>query len=220
MSEQEIVIFLGPPGSGKGTQAEMLKKEAHLAHISTGEMIRSYLKDNPDTPLAKEMRTYIEKGALVPDQIVVEILKDRLKKPDAQKGILLDGFPRTIPQAEALDQLIGPKGKLLVINFAIPDQQVIERLSGRLTCSSCGAIYHEKSSPPKAAGVCDLCGGQVTQRKDDLLETIMNRLAVYKKETRPLIQYYQQKGVLKTVNADQSKQTIENEVRTIYLDSV
>ena len=216
MSEQEIVIFLGPPGSGKGTQAETLTKEASLAHISTGDLIRGFLRENPDNPLAKEMRSYTDKGALVPDKIIVELLGKRLRQPDAQKGILLDGFPRTVPQAEALDTLLGNQAKILVINFEIPDEKVIERLSGRLTCSKCQAIYHQKTNPPLAPNVCDVCQGEVIQRKDDTLETIKNRLEVYKKETHPLIQYYRQKGVLRSVNADQKKEVIEDQVRSIF----
>lgn len=214
----DVVIFLGPPGSGKGTQAENLRKEFSLDHISTGDMIRGYLRENPGSPLAIEMKGYTEKGELVPDKIIVGILQERLQKNGPDKGVLLDGFPRTVPQAEALDKLLNGQ-KILVINFDIADQKVIERLSGRLTCSNCQTIYNQKTNPPKQEGVCDVCGGKVIQRKDDQLDTIMNRLEVYKKETQPLIQYYQKKGVLKTINADQDKTVIEKQVTQSYKDA-
>ena len=143
-------------------------------------------------------------------------MSERLKKNGPEKGVLLDGFPRTVPQAEALDKLLRPGEKLLVINFDIDDEQVIERLSGRLTCSQCQTIYNQKTNPPKQENVCDVCGGKLIQREDDKVDIIKNRLEGYKKDTKPLIQFYQNKGVLKTINADQDKQIIEKQVTQLY----
>lgn len=203
MSKHLNLIIMGPPGAGKGTQADMIAKKYKIPHISTGDMFRSVLKDNEDE-LAKEVRQYVERGELVPDEIVLRMVRARLKEVDAQNGFILDGFPRTLKQAEALDNLLDEidKGIDLAIYLETSFDIILERLSGRRVCLHCGANYHIKYSPPKEEGICDRCGGELYQREDDREETIRRRLKVYMEQTEGIIEYYEKKGLLFKVSGD------------------
>ncbi len=194
------LVLLGPPGSGKGTQAQKLVERYQIPQISTGDLFRSAVKN--ETELGKKAKEYMERGELVPDEIVVGMVEERLKEDDCQKGFILDGFPRTIAQAQALDKLLEKKGEKLdaVIEISVPDEEVIKRLSGRRTCSKCGAMYHIEFNPPKVEGKCDKCGGDLYQRDDDKEEVIKSRLKVYHSQTAPLVEYYEKKGLLKKIN--------------------
>ena len=195
------IVILGAPGSGKGTAAKILAKRTGLPHISTGDMFREQIKRG--TELGKLADSYISKGQLVPDEVTIDIVKDRLNWEDAKNGVILDGFPRTAPQAEALDEILKEQGKEVTIvpELVIPDQIIIERILNRATCSNkeCGAIYNTKFKPPKVAGICDICGSALITRNDDNEETIKNRLDVYRKNSKDLIEFYKEKGVLKTI---------------------
>jgi adenylate kinase len=193
------IVLFGPPGSGKGTQAKMLAERYGIPHISTGDILRENLKN--ETKLGLEAKAYMEKGELVPDEILIGIIKERLSQPDCDSGFLLDGYPRTLPQAEALRAILRELVKELdlVLNIDVPDAELIKRLSGRRMCS-CGASYHLVFNPPKRAGVCDRCGHELYQRADDREEAIVNRLEVYKRQTQPLIAYYTRAGLMATVN--------------------
>ena len=201
------IIMLGPPGAGKGTQAKMLVEKLGIPQISTGDMLRAAVKEG--TPMGLKAKEYMDGGKLVPDEVVIGIMKDRLGADDCAKGFILDGFPRTIPQAEALDKVLAEMGKKIeyVVNVAVPESELLDRLTGRRTCKKCGAMYHVKFNPPKQEGVCDKCGGELYQRDDDKEETILNRLKVYNDQTAPLIEYYERQGVL--VNIDGSKEIKE-----------
>ncbi len=190
------LIMLGPPGAGKGTQAKMLVDKLGIPQISTGDMLRAAVAEG--TELGKKAKEYMDKGQLVPDEVVIGIVKERLAKPDCEKGFILDGFPRTVPQAEALDGILEEMGRKIdyVINIVVPDEEILKRLTGRRTCKKCGAMYHVVYNPPKKEGVCDKCGGELYQRDDDKEETIKNRLKVYADQTAPLVEYYRGKGVL------------------------
>jgi len=202
-------VFLGPPGAGKGTMAKVLSKRNTLAHISTGDLLRADIQAK--TALGKEAGAYMEKGELVPDPLVIEMVKERLQEKDARQGFILDGFPRTEPQARALKEMLAIlKIKLdRVINFDTSDETIIARLSGRRICSKCGEIYHVKNIPPKVSGVCDLCKSALIQRKDDAEDTVRNRLVVYRKQTSPLIDFYQKEGLLKDIPADKDAKELE-----------
>lgn len=197
------VIFLGSPGAGKGTQAAVLKDRYGFAHLSTGDILRENVKDG--TPLGKTARQYMDTGRLVPDDVIIAMMEERLRKPDCGRGFILDGFPRTVPQAEALDRLLVKMGITLdgVILFEIPRQLVIDRLTGRRVCGSCGEIYNVNYKSPKVPGICDRCGGELFQRDDDREEVVVKRLEVYEKQTAPLIRYYEEKGQLVRVDAGQ-----------------
>jgi len=186
--------MFGPPGSGKGTYASRLFAILKLPHISTGDLIRQEIKDRTET--GRQIEAYTKRGELVPDDIVIGLLKRRISQPDCTAGYILDGFPRTIPQAEALENITKIK---VVINLDVPDEVMIERLSTRLTCKSCGAIYNKRFLKPKAEGVCDNCGGQLYTRDDDKPEVIQERLNTYRKQTQPLIDYYKRKGLIENV---------------------
>ncbi|MVB12616.1 adenylate kinase [Caprobacter fermentans] len=188
-------IFLGAPGAGKGTQAEVLSREKGIPTISTGNIIRSALKSG--TEMGLRAKAYTESGKLVPDEIVIGIIRERLAEPDCKNGFILDGFPRTIPQAEALDNM----GIVIdrVIDIEVSEQTILARLSGRRVCENCGASYHVVNKKPKVEGVCDLCGGTLVQRKDDQPETIQARLKVYHEQTEPLKAYYEKQGKLRVV---------------------
>jgi len=189
------IVLLGPPGSGKGTYASRLTAGLGVPHISTGDMVREEIKS--ETELGKRIRGYSDRGELVPDEIITRLLKDRLSKPDCKKGFILDGYPRTTRQAEALNQISEID---VVVNLNVPDEIIIQRLSNRLTCRRCGAIYNRLTLKPKVEGVCDECGGELYQREDDKPEVIQERLNVYRKNTEPLIEYYAGKGLLRDVH--------------------
>jgi adenylate kinase len=199
-----ILILLGPPGAGKGTQAALVSQQAGVAHVATGDLFRENIRN--ETELGKQAKTFVDRGALVPDELTVRMLLDRLDRPDTQKGVLLDGFPRTVDQARALDGALKGRGqavdKVLYIN--VGEEEVIARLGGRWTCRQCGAVYHQVFSPPKTPGRCDKCGGELYQRDDDKPETVRNRLSVYTQQTAPLVDYYRQAGKLLEVNGEQN----------------
>lgn len=196
-----IIILLGPPGCGKGTQAQKIMDIMHLPQISTGDMLRRALKEG--TELGLKAKKFMESGQLVPDSLVISIMKERIKGGDCEKGFILDGFPRSIPQAEALDLMLNEIAKKIdfAINFDVPEDELILRISGRRSCPDCGAMYHIKFSPPKKEGICDRCGGKLFQRADDNEETVKNRLKVYNDQTAPLISYYDKKHILRNIFA-------------------
>jgi len=197
------LILLGPPGAGKGTQAKMVAQKYSLSHISTGDMFRETAASASE--LGNKLQSFMSQGKLVPDDVVIEVVKTRLAKPDCVKGFLLDGFPRTVKQAEELDKLLAEKNRKIsiVLNIDLNDSEIVKRLSSRRVCIGCGASYNLVTQSPKAADVCDQCLGKVVQRTDDNAETVMNRLNVYHEQTSPLIDYYSRAGVLK--KADGSK---------------
>lgn len=194
------LIMLGAPGAGKGTQAKRIAEKYNIPHISTGDIFRANIKNQ--TELGLKAKEYMDKGLLVPDELVVDIVADRLLQDDCKEGFILDGFPRTIPQAESLDKaLLSMNTKMdYAINIAVPDENIIRRMSGRRACLKCGATYHIKYSAPKTENVCDTCQGELVIRDDDQPETVQKRLSVYHKQTRPLIDYYQGKDILITVD--------------------
>lgn len=189
-------VLLGPPGAGKGTQAVRLVEKYEIPHISTGDIFRKNIKEG--TELGKKAQEYMNAGALVPDELVVDLVKDRLQQDDCKNGFLLDGFPRTIFQAEKLDEFLSESNLKMdiVINLKVEKEALIKRLTGRRVCKDCGASYHIVNLPPKKEGVCDICGGELIQRKDDNIETVENRINVYKEQTAPLIGYYKEAGSL------------------------
>lgn len=192
-----VLILLGPPGSGKGTQAVRLSKELNVPHISTGDLFRENISKN--TALGQKAKSFMDAGKLVPDELVLDMVYERVARPDCAQGYILDGFPRTIPQAEALDKHL--KGtKLLVLNLNVPDAEIVKRISGRYSCQACGNIQHLEYSPPKVAGQCDKCGGALVQRKDDNPETVKERLRVFHEQTEPLVDYYSKQGKLFVVD--------------------
>ena len=197
------LIILGAPGSGKGTSATVLREKYSLAHISTGDIFRSNIKNG--TPLGVEAKSYIDKGALVPDSLTVSMVEDRLSQDDCKKGYILDGFPRTLAQAEALDEMLAKNGDKIdaVLSIVVDDEIIKDRVSGRRVCEKCGASFNVKFKPTKTEGVCDLCGGKVVQRADDNEETVANRLKTYYENTQPLIDFYEKKGLI--VEGDNGK---------------
>jgi len=189
------LVLLGAPGAGKGTQAQILSRELSIPTISTGGILRAAVKNGTPTGLAA--KSYMDAGVLVPDEVIIGIIKDRLREPDCENGYILDGIPRTIPQAEALEDA-GVDIDVALEIYA-PDERIIERMSGRRTCEHCGRVYHIKTNPPRKENVCDNCGGALIIRKDDEIGTLKNRLKVYHQETEPLIDFYRSRGKLKTV---------------------
>lgn len=185
------IIMLGAPGAGKGTQAQKLAVKYQIPHISTGDIFRANIKQQ--TELGKLAKTYIDKGMLVPDEVTVDLVVDRLKKDDCSNGYILDGFPRTIPQAQSLDAALSEQGTAIdyVINIEVPDENIVRRMSGRRACTECGATYHIVHMPTKVEGICDKCGKKTVLRDDDKPETVLKRLNVYHEQTKPLIDYYQ-----------------------------
>ncbi len=194
------IIMLGAPGAGKGTQAKMLAAKYDIPHISTGDIFRANIKNG--TELGAKAKEYMDKGLLVPDELVVDLIMDRFKADDCKNGYILDGFPRTIPQAEALDKALSAVGESIdyAINVEVPDENIVNRMSGRRACVGCGATYHIKYSPTKVEGKCDTCGAELIIRDDDKPETVLNRLNIYHEQTQPLIDYYSTKGVMKEVD--------------------
>ncbi|MBM3239812.1 adenylate kinase [Candidatus Poribacteria bacterium] len=206
------LILLGPPGSGKGTQASLLSEKYDIPSISTGDILRQSIEAQEE--LGLKAKKYMDEGALVPDELVIAMVKSRLIKPDCERGFILDGFPRTVAQAEALDSLLNSLGYSLraVINIDLKDEVVIERLSGRRMCKRCNRIYHVVYLPPKTTGICDDCGETLYQRDDDKPEAIKKRLQVYMVQTTPLIHYYQEKGKLISINGDREVKVIHEDI--------
>lgn len=194
------IIMLGAPGAGKGTQAKMLAAKYGIPHISTGDIFRANIKEGTD--LGKKAKEYMDKGELVPDELVVDLVIDRFAQPDAEGGYVLDGFPRTIPQAEALTAALSAKGENVdyAINVEVPDENIVSRMGGRRACVGCGATYHIKYNAPKTEGICDVCGKELILRDDDKPETVQNRLSVYHEQTQPLIDYYKGQGIERDVD--------------------
>jgi adenylate kinase len=204
------VVLLGPPGAGKGTQAKLLQGEFQACQISTGDILRKAVAEQ--SQLGKEASEYINRGALVPDSVMVKLVAERLKDNDCRKGFILDGFPRTIPQAQSLEEILNKIGLALdrVLLMEVPAKLIVERLAGRRTCRECGAPYHRSFDPPKQEGVCDRCGGELLQRDDDREETVRARLDVYDAQTAPLVDYYRQRGILREIDGVGKVEDIQN----------
>ena len=194
------IIMLGAPGAGKGTQAKMIAEKYNIPHISTGDIFRANIKNG--TELGKKAKSYMDKGQLVPDELTLDLIMDRFKEDDCKNGYVLDGFPRTIPQAEALDAALKANGEKVdfAIDVDVPDENIVKRMGGRRACVNCGATYHIVYSPTKVEGKCDKCGEELIVRDDDKPETVLSRLEVYHNQTQPLIDYYNEQGILKTVD--------------------
>jgi adenylate kinase len=209
------IILLGPPGAGKGTQAERIVERFGIAHISTGDIFRKNLKEN--TPLGQKAKEYMDQGLLVPDDLTVAMVEDRLAQDDCKNGYMLDGFPRTIAQAEALDRVLNGKGEHIdcALSIAVDYFLLVARIVGRRVCKNCGATYHVENNPPKQEGVCDKCGGPLYQRDDDKAETVTKRLEEYDQKTQPLLAYYSKQGILKEVNGQQSMDRVAKDIAEI-----
>ena len=206
------LILLGPPGVGKGTQAKLLIDRFGIPQISTGDILRAAVKEL--TPMGVKAKGYMDSGALVPDAVVIGIVEERLAQDDCQKGFILDGFPRTVPQADALGQVLSGMGKSIdyVVSLSVDKGELLKRLTGRRACSKCCAGYHVDFAPPKVAGVCDACSGELFQREDDKEATILNRLAVYEEQTAPLIAYYDAAGLLRSVDGLGAVEVVQAEI--------
>ncbi len=217
-TEPKFIVLVGPPGAGKGTQAVKLHEALNLPHVASGDLFRQNLKD--ETELGLKARSYIERGELVPDDVTIAMVMERLSQPDCVNGALLDGFPRTIAQAEALDQALAARGqKISVVPYiSVPDEVLVERLSGRRLCRVCGKSYHILFNPPRQPRMCDEDGGELYQRDDDKPETVRNRLKVYWERTSPLIDYYRRRGVLVEINGDQPIEKVAADLRTAVAD--
>lgn len=202
------IIMLGAPGAGKGTQAKKIADKYQIPHISTGDIFRANIKNG--TELGQKAKSYMDQGLLVPDELTLELIMDRFQNPDCANGYVLDGFPRTIPQAEALTKALEEKGDAIdyAINVEVPDENIITRMSGRRACLACGSTYHIVYAPTKAEGICDRCGEKLVLRDDDKPETVKKRLDVYHNQTQPLIEYYQGQGKLKEVDGTQSMEKV------------
>lgn len=206
------IIMLGAPGAGKGTQAELIAEKYGIPHISTGDIFRANIREGTD--LGRQAKEYMDKGQLVPDDLTVRILLDRVSKDDCKDGYVLDGFPRTIPQAEVLDTEVAKLGEHidLAIDVDVPDENIIRRMSGRRACTKCGATYHVEHIPPKQEGICDKCGAELVLRDDDREETVKNRLEVYHKQTQPLIDYYSRQNILRTVDGTRDMNDVFSDI--------
>ncbi|WP_381411798.1 adenylate kinase [Staphylococcus epidermidis] len=206
------IILMGLPGAGKGTQASEIVKKFPIPHISTGDMFRKAIKD--ETDLGKEAKSYMDRGELVPDEVTVGIVKERISEDDAKKGFLLDGFPRTIDQAESLSQIMSELDREIdaVINIEVPEEELMNRLTGRRICEKCGTTYHLVFNPPKVDGICDIDGGKLYQREDDNPETVSNRLSVNVKQSKPILEYYYNKGVLKNIDGSKDIDEVTKDV--------
>ena len=209
------IIMLGAPGAGKGTQAKMIAEKFNIPHISTGDIFRANIKNG--TELGKKAKEFMDKGQLVPDELTVEILLDRVAADDCKNRSVLDGFPRTIPQADVLDKELTKLGDKVdfAINVDVPDENIVRRMSGRRACLKCGATYHIEHIPPKQEGICDKCGSELVQRDDDKPETVQNRLSVYHEQTQPLIDYYNKKNILKSVDGTKDMQEVFSDIVNI-----
>lgn len=208
------IVMLGAPGAGKGTQAKMLAEKCGIPHISTGDIFRANIKEG--TELGKQAKSYMDQGKLVPDSLTIQLIMDRLGKDDCKKGYILDGFPRTIPQAESLDAALKNVNDKLdfAVDVEVPDENIKERMSGRRACLSCGATYHIAFAPPKTEGVCDHCSGELVLRDDDKPETVQERLVVYHNQTQPLIQYYEKQNLLVTIDGTQPVEKVFQDILT------
>jgi adenylate kinase len=208
------IILMGPPGAGKGTQAEKLVELYQIPHISTGDMFRKAQKEG--TELGLKAKSYMDQGQLVPDEVTVGIVKERLAEDDCKGGFLLDGFPRTVQQADALDGILVELDLALdrVVNIEVDKAFLVDRLTGRRVCRACGATFHVTNKAPKVEGVCDKCGGELYQRNDDKVETVSNRLDVYAAQTAPLIEYYQSKGIMSSIDGSKSMEDVLADIRT------
>ena len=208
-------IFLGPPGAGKGTQARELAREASVPQISTGDMLREAMAAG--TPLGLSAKQYYDRGELVPDSVILSMIRERLQQPDAARGFIFDGFPRNIAQAEALEKLLKDLGQSvdLVVYFDVGDAELVRRLTGRRVCRSCGETFHVVSNPPRRDAVCDRDGGALYQRPDDSEDTVRNRLAVYAKQTAPLLEYYRSRGLVTTIKGEGAIDAIRDELRRV-----
>lgn len=207
------LIMLGAPGAGKGTQAAKLAEAYQIPHISTGDIFRANIKGG--TELGKKAKSYMDQGKLVPDELVCDLVADRIKQDDCTKGFILDGFPRTVPQAEALDKTLNEMNLVLdaAVDVDVPDDHIVRRMGGRRACLKCGATYHIVYNKPSKEGVCDTCGSDLVQRDDDKPETVQTRLQVYHDQTQPLIDYYSKAGVLKSVDGTQDMDVVFNAIR-------
>jgi len=210
-----ILVFLGPPGAGKGTQAKLLSQRMGFLHLSTGDLLREAVKNQ--TPLGRKAKEYMDRGELVPDELIVQLIEETLPKDG---NVILDGFPRTVNQALALEEMLKVKGEKIskVLFFDVPDEVIVDRLSGRRVCSKCGAVYHVKYNPPKVEGVCDLCGGSLVQRDDDKEEVVRKRLEVYRKQTQPLVEFYQERGIIYKLDAGKGVEELFEEVKGLVRD--
>jgi adenylate kinase len=210
-----ILVFLGPPGAGKGTQAKLLSQRMGFLHLSTGDLLREAVKNQ--TPLGKKAKEYMDRGELVPDELIVQLIEETMPKDG---NVILDGFPRTVNQALALEEMLKGKGEKIskVLFFDVPDEVIIDRLSGRRVCSKCGAVYHVKYNQPKIEGVCDLCGGSLVQRDDDKEDVVKKRLEVYRKQTQPLIEFYQDRGIIYRLDAEKGVEELFEEVKGLVRD--
>jgi adenylate kinase len=207
------IVLLGAPGAGKGTQAELLAEYLHIPHVATGDLFREALKG--DTPLGREAKAYMDRGELVPDAVTIAMVRERLAAPDSRAGVILDGFPRTVEQARALDEVLAERGQKvdLVAFIRVRPEELLRRLSGRWTCRDCGAVYHTLYNPPRQPGVCDVCGGPLYQRPDDRPETQARRIEVYLAQTSPLIEFYEKRGVLVEINGEQEIGQVQEDLR-------
>jgi adenylate kinase len=214
------VVLLGPPGAGKGTQAQIVAQELNLAHVSSGDLFRENLK--AQTELGQLAKKYMDRGELVPDDVTIAMVKDRLEQEDAAQGALLDGFPRTPPQAEALKKMLAEMNASvdIVPYISVPAEVLVERLSGRWTCRAAGHVYHEKYNPPKQPGVCDIDGSELYQRDDDKAETVQNRIRVYMEQTSPLIEYYRQAGLLVEIDGTQAIEQVSQDLLTAVKQAI
>lgn len=213
------IILLGPPGGGKGTQAKFITEKFGIPQISTGDILRDAVKNK--TELGLKAKEYMDDGKLVPDDLVIQIVEERLTKDDCKNGFILDGFPRTLVQAEALDSMLARMNKEIdyVLNIEVPEDAIVKRLTSRRICKKCGNIYNLLSNPPKIDGRCDICGGELYQRDDDKEETVRQRLKVYKADTEPLIKYYRDKGVLKTIDGSKDIEDVKNIIESTISNS-
>lgn len=212
------IVMLGAPGAGKGTQAKMIAARYEIPHISTGDIFRANIKEG--TELGMKAKAFMDQGLLVPDELTLELIMDRFAQPDCANGYVLDGFPRTIAQAEALTESLKKVGDALdyAIDVDVPDENIVTRMSGRRACLSCGGTYHIVFNPPKKEGICDLCGGELSIRKDDEPETVQKRLNVYHAQTQPLIDYYTGEGILKSVDGTQEVSKVFEDIKAILND--